>query len=90
MQIYSLYDRKLREYGALFLSQNDATVKRAIHEGIPAGSTVGKYPEDYDVMLIGDFDPVTGVLEQGNIVLVDNVRDILRGRNPEEASDAIS
>lgn len=90
MQVYSLYDRKLREYGGLVLSQNDATVKRAIHEGIPANSTIGKYPQDYDLVLLGDFSPETGVLTGGQIVLVDNVLDILRGGEPKEASDAIS
>lgn len=90
MQVYSLYDRKLREFGGLVLSQNDATVKRAIHEGVPANSTVGKYPQDYDLMLLGEFDAETGVLMGGQIILVENVLEILRGGNPKEASDAIS
>lgn len=90
MKVYSLYDRKLREFGGLVLSQNDATVKRAIHEGVPANSTVGKYPQDYDLMLLGEFDAETGVLMGGQIILVENVLEILRGGNPKEASDAIS
>lgn len=90
MQVYSLFDRKLREYGGLVLSQNDGTVKRALHEGVPPNSTLGKYPEDYDLMLLGEFDPETGVLRAGQIMLVDNVRDILRGGNSEEATDAVS
>lgn len=80
MRVYSLFDRKLREYGSLVLCQNDEAVKRAIHEGIPANSTVGKYPEDYDVMLLGDFDSATGVIEPLQIVLVENVREILHGK----------
>lgn len=90
MQVYSLFDRKLREYGGLVLMPNDASCKRALHEGLSSNSTVGKYPEDYDLMLLGEFDPLSGVIKPGVIVLVDNVADILRRGNSKESSDAIS
>lgn len=77
MKVYSLFDRKLREYGGLVLCPNDDGVRRALHEGVTPNSTVGKYPEDYDLMYLGEFDPQSGVIKPDLIALVDNVRDIL-------------
>lgn len=79
MRVYSLFDRKLREYGGLVLCQNDEAVKRAIHEGIPRNSTVGKYPGDYDVMFLGEFDSGSGVITASEVTKVANVEELLNG-----------
>lgn len=78
MKVYSLFDQKVKEYGGLVLSPNDETVERALQEGIPGNSTVGKYPEDYNLVCLGEFDPVKGLLVGfGAPEFVDNLRVIL-------------
>lgn len=83
MKIYSLFDRKLREYGQLVTMTNDDGVVRAMREmgsQSKGQSTLEKYPEDFDLMCVGEFDPVTGILNIESAVprLVANVGSILR------------
>lgn len=79
MRIYSLKDRKLQEFGALFLSSNDAAVKRALIDGLRGtGNTVEKHPEDFDLYLLGTVSPELGVITPEEIPLfVVNVGDVL-------------
>lgn len=80
MRIYSIFDRKMREYGSLVLSSNDETVRRAVKEGVSGStSTLAKYPEDFDVMFLGRFDPEKGLIVASSPVLVDSVATIIYG-----------
>lgn len=73
MNVYALWDRKVREYGQLVLGTNDDAVVRALRDGVPKGSTVEKYPEDFDVMRVGTFDHESGVLSGEDRGFVVNV-----------------
>lgn len=85
MRVYSLFDRKVREYGGLVLSPNDETAERALQEGIPAQSTVGKYPEDYDLYYLGEFDASKGLLVGCGIPeFVENVRVVLEKKRIQD------
>lgn len=78
VNVYSLFDRKLKEFGPLVLSNNDASVKRAICEGIPgSGSTVEKYPEDFGLMLLGTFDVDSGMLVPEAVPLLVDGLDVI-------------
>lgn len=84
MKIYSLFDRKLREYGQLVTMVNDDGVMRAMKEmqaQSNGGSTLEKYPEDFDLMCVGEFDPQTGILNIESAVprLVCNVASLIGG-----------
>lgn len=62
MKVYSLFDKKLREFGPLVLANNDAAIVRAMQDGIPnSNSMMAKHPDDFDCMCIGSFDMETGV-----------------------------
>lgn len=80
MNVYSLFDRKLRQYGQLVLERNDFGVQRSLHDGVLAQpeSLLGKHPEDFDLYQLGEFDPESGLLQDGPIPrLVCNVLDIV-------------
>lgn len=65
LEIYSLLDRKLREFGvhALPLAQNLEVVKRSLQDGIPGSETaMARHPEDFDLYLLGTFDEDTGMI----------------------------
>lgn len=87
MQVFSLFDRKLREYGSLVLANNAEAVKRALVDGVRgSGSLVEKHPQDFDLMEIGMFDTDSGILVPGKLpVLVDNVGTLLLPPDSEVA-----
>lgn len=78
MNIYSLFDRKVKEYGQLVVATTDDAIRRAVHEGIPSsGTVIAKYPQDFDLMFLGSVDPETGVLTGQVPRLIANVADLL-------------
>lgn len=61
MEMYSVYDRKLREYGNVLLAANFAALSRTLQMGLRGtGSLMETYPDDFEVMLLGTFDVGTG------------------------------
>lgn len=80
MRVYSLFDRKAKEYMALVVGTNDELVIRGLQESFstPQANTVFKYPQDFDLMRLGEFDPETGVISpEVPARLVVNVAEIL-------------
>jgi len=61
MEMYSIYDRKLREYGQILLAPNIGTVSRTIVMGVRGSkSTMDQYPEDFELHKVGEFDTQSG------------------------------
>lgn len=85
MRCYSLLDRKLKEYGAIMLARNDDAMRRSVMDGVRgSGGLVEKYPADFDLYHVGDFNTDNGRLTQPEYpVLVDNVGAILEVNNGE-------
>jgi len=80
MRVYSIMDRKMREYGQLSTFPNDETAMRAVQDGVRgSNSTVEKHPTDFDLMCVGQFDVDLGVLQQmsGEPRFVENVAVLL-------------
>lgn len=79
MLVYSLFDRKMAEYGPLVLGNNDEAVKRALREVVSgsAGVTMVKFPEDFDLYCLGEFDQVSGELDGEMPRLVFNVSSLI-------------
>lgn len=67
MNVYSLFDRKLKLYGQLVLERNDYSVQRALVDGIRVSpdTLLGKHPEDFDLLQVGTFDEESGLLQDG-------------------------
>lgn len=86
MRVYSLFDRKMKEYGSLVLGTNDATMGRALKEAVlNPQSPMFKYPEDFDLMCLGDFDVENGDIEGQTPQLVFNCKEVLNGAAGETA-----
>lgn len=62
MRVYTLFDRKVGEYGSLVLGPTDESVMRALRGSLPPNSTEARYPEDFELCYLGDFDQVSGAL----------------------------
>lgn len=67
MKIYTLYDKKLGEYGALVISQNDEIVSRNLRDELDAQSLPHKHPEDFTLVCVGEYDKVTGHVRSDGI-----------------------
>jgi len=79
-QIYSVYDKKLQEFGQLAVSRNDEAMRRAVLDGVKgSNSMMEKYPGDFDLYRVGSFDQVQGrvVGLETPAVLVCNLADLL-------------
>lgn len=81
MRVYSLLDRKLREYGALVQANNAEAVQRGLVDGLKgSNSLVEKHPEDFDLMEVGTFDTDTGLIggtDSGVPMLIVNVGQLI-------------
>lgn len=78
MLVYSLFDRKLGEYGSLVLARNDDSIRRSVLDGIRGtNSLVELHPEDFDLMHVGSFDVEHGALDGSSTRFVASVASIL-------------
>lgn len=66
--VCAVLDRKAKSYGPPLMFQN-VDIARRMAQGLMAnrsgGSDLDKYPEDFDLYLIGEFDTDTGVIGGG-------------------------
>lgn len=79
MKIFSMLDKKMGEYGALVLANNDEVVIRGLSEhlvGERGNSTLVKHPEDFDLMCVGQFDVETGRIVAWDPKFVCNVSSL--------------
>lgn len=79
MQLFSLFDRKMREYGQIVQANNAEACKRALCDGVRGTkSLVEKHPDDFDLYRLGEFDTDTGVIKATGVpVLVCNVGELI-------------
>jgi len=63
VRLYSLYDKKTQLFSSPFAAVNDETAVRMIRTlTLDTATTVGQYPEDYDVWRLGLFDDASGAI----------------------------
>lgn len=79
MEMYCVYDRKLREYGAIWLAANPAVAVRNMQATLRgSGAMMEKFPEDFEVHKIGSFNNTTGeVKAEGRPVVVAQLDTVL-------------
>lgn len=62
--LYSIYDKKTLSYGPPVMLENDATAERAFIGLVSdVSSMLGKYPEDFVMRRLGDFNRDTGFID---------------------------
>lgn len=80
--VYSVFDRKLKEYGQPILAKNHEAIRRTVVDGIRgSGGMVEKHAADFDVMCVGTFDVDSGDLQGQAPQLIANVAEILEVPN---------
>lgn len=89
LAIFSVLDRKLREFGPLVADRTEESMLRSLATAIRGApeQMMSKYPEDFDLYRIGSFDPETGVMTSDGPVLVSRVAAVLE-QIPDPRKDA--
>lgn len=69
MKVYALFDEKSQSYGTPFFQLADGQASRSLQELVnDPQSLVAKYPEDFALYKLGEFDERTGMLNALNVV----------------------
>jgi len=89
MLIYALFDLKRKEYGPLFLAENDASMRRELQDNIPGSkSIIARYPADFMLTCLGSFDTFSGEIES-EVRSVDLLSVICPPTPPVELSNEV-
>lgn len=78
MKVYSILDRKVRTFGQLIVAANDDSMKRTALDVLSgSGSLLEKYPGDFDLFVVGEFNDENGALLGTPPQLLCNLAEIL-------------
>ena len=65
LKIYTIYDQKAEAYLPPFYMQNNQMAVRALSDSVNNEEhQFGKYPEDYTLYTLGEFDDSTSIIKQ--------------------------
>lgn len=71
VKMYSLLDGKGKVYSKPFYANNDGEALRSFAEAVNNKDLVcGKYPEDFSLFRVGEWDDNTGMLSPADIIPV--------------------
>lgn len=63
MRLFSLLDKKSGSYGGILIAASDGHVGRIVQERFAgSGDTVEKYPSDFDLYDLGEYDTESGLI----------------------------
>lgn len=73
MLVYSAFDKKAKDHQGLTLAPNDEVAVRWFKEGVPgSGTPMEKYPEDFQLRCVGEFDTTAGdLIGEGSRLVVE-------------------
>ena len=81
--VYSIRDMKAENCPVLFLSLSDGTALRDVRDAVnSSNSNLSRYPADFELIRIGIYDDVLGVITPTDHVVICNL-DTLVVRNEE-------
>lgn len=93
--MYSLYDKASETYGQVICFVSDAVAVRSLREVLADMSTImAKYPDDYQLVKVGEFFVENGQINPCHVVLFDSLRALIPqgvelsgGQAPQEAAE---
>ena len=77
MNFYSIKDKHVNMFSPPFLCASDEDARKVISDSVEVGSVLAKFPEDYILVKLAEFDPVKGFVSV-NTDFVCSMRDIVR------------
>lgn len=90
-KVYSIFDDKAQVFNLPFYCSNDAMAIRAFADAINnSGRLESRFPEDFHLYCLGEFNDDKGVFECGNTpVFLANGISLVRLVSPEERVDTV-
>lgn len=81
-KLYSLFDRKLLQFGGIVVDVNDFACQRALLDAVRSSpdSLMSMHPEDFDLYYLGTFEEELGVLVVEHKKIVCNVAELVTPR----------
>lgn len=83
--LFTIYDKKARNYNRPFTSANRATAMREAGDGASNDEVLSTHAEDFALYLLGTFDPETGEIDA--IHPPEMVCEIVDLVEPDEVAD---
>lgn len=80
MRIYSVYDSKTKAYGRPFCFKTDGELVRMFKEMLEPGrepNNFSKYPADFTVTHVGDWNEDSGVITPSSLSIVFNLQELV-------------
>ena len=82
--IYSLFDKKSKLYMNTFTSINDGTAIREMQQAVTQeGSIIQKYPQDYALFKISEWDDESGMLQNQDRQQVIEIDQLIAKENTD-------
>lgn len=67
-KVYAIVDKKVNAFNSPIVTANDDVMKRMVHDTIMQGdSLLAKYPSDFDLYDLGEFDNESGKFTNNDI-----------------------
>lgn len=77
-RMYTIYDKKAAAYMAPFFFRTNAEAIRAVQQNAASQqSNLSKYPEDFQLVLVGEWDDLTGVVKAEPHQVLAEVNDLV-------------
>lgn len=77
--IYTVYDKKTAAYGNLILASHIGEVTRSIERALgDPESALSKWPSEFQVVILGQYDKSSGKLMPSNVQVVLEVAALVR------------
>lgn len=95
--MYSLYDKASETYGQVLSFVSDAVAVRSLREVLRDMTTImARYPDDYQLVKVGQFLVENGQINPCHVVLFDTLRALLPqgvelsgGQAPQEVAERL-
>lgn len=89
LEVFALYDVKAAAFSAPFVAPTIGAAKRLAHAvGSDQETSVGRYPDDYTLMHLGEYDDTTGRIAPINPLAICTVAALLvRPPSPSDEVD---
>lgn len=77
IRVYAMYDQAAKGFGSLMVFVNDEVARRGVMEIIRGDQQITKFPGDFDLYRLGEFDTDTGAIAPSRPELVFKVAELL-------------
>lgn len=76
MNVYAVHDKKAKTYETPFCLPNNAYAIRSFQDAVNKDTPYGKFPEDFELVVLGTYNQETGLLKGEQIKVLVTAKDV--------------